>query len=77
MLYPPCSCGGTVVSAEPEHVEAGKRHTRQWLQREALVGHNHPLIKGVALAFMVGHEIYKRVPGGGEKRCTGCGRTFR
>jgi hypothetical protein len=78
MFYRKCTCGGKVVSAEPEHIEAGKRHTRLWLQREAATGHAHPVLKGVALALTVGHEIYKRIPGwGGLKVCTRCGDEFR
>jgi NAD-dependent SIR2 family protein deacetylase len=78
MLMPKCPrCGSKTESIEPDTIEYGNRHAGQYLRSQALQGHNHPLLKAISVGVMVGRLIYKRVPGGGEKRCRDCGHTFR
>lgn len=79
MFYPACpNCGSkNVESNEPDTIEYGNRHMGHWAHQQALQGHPHPLIKAISVGIMVGRQIYKRVPGGGEKRCRDCGHTFR
>lgn len=75
MLYPKCpKCGGATASAESTGFEQSNRIAGGMLRRAA---HRHPYLQAAHLAATVGREIYKRVPGGGEKQCTACGHQFR
>ena len=78
MFYPACPvCGSkNVESNEPDAFDRGNRGMAHWARGEASMGHPHPLVKALSIAIMVGRQVYKRVPGGGEKRCE-CGHTFR
>jgi len=74
MLYPKCpKCGGTTETAEPGDFERGARGAGQILRH---LSHRHPYLKMAHLAVTVGREVYKRVPGGGEKQCLACGHRF-
>ncbi len=76
ILYPKCPiCSGTSESAEPDDFERGSRAATIMLRQAA---HQHPYLKMVHLAAKAGREIYKRVPGGGQKRCSSpvCGHRF-
>lgn len=76
-LFPACPrCGGETESTEPDTFEVGTRRMGQYLQTQALEGHSHPVLKIVRIGLIVGRQIYKRVPGGGDKRCTACGHQF-
>ncbi len=78
MFYPKCPrCGGKTESIEPDTIEYANRHMGHEVQWQAMQGHPHPLMKALTVGIMVGRQIYKRVPGGGEKRCTDCHHTFR
>lgn len=78
MFYPACpkeGCGGKSTSAEPS-IRAGKRVVDGWLQQQAAINHPHPYVK-IGVSVLVGlNEIYKRLPGGGRKRCTKCSHEF-
>lgn len=77
MLYPKCpKCGGTTETAEPDGFERGACGAGQMLR---LAQHRHPYLKIAHLAATVGRELYKSVPGGGEKACLNpaCGHRFR
>lgn len=77
MFYPSCpSCGGKSESREPS-IQHSKHAFAHWLQQQAAANHPHPYLKTALALGGVGYEVYKRVPGGGEKRCTNCGHTFR
>lgn len=71
MFYPKCPrCGSATESAESNSFELGKRGLDYWLHSQAMAGHPHPVLKAAGLAMTIGRQIYKRVPGGGAKRCT-------
>ena len=76
MFYPksPC-CGAKSESAEPNMIYP-KHAASQWLQHSGAANH-HPYLKFALGTLSLGYQVYNRVPGGGEKRCTNCGRTFR
>lgn len=77
MFYPKCPvCGGATESVEPDQVDRQNMRTKFWLNSQAMSGHPHPLLKAATLAVSVGRQIYKRFPGGGDKRCTSCGHRF-
>lgn len=76
MFYPKCpSCGGKVVTDEP-NLRYAKHAFGQWLHQQAASNHPHPYLKLAVAACTGGFEIYKRLPGGGAKRCTSCGHHF-
>jgi len=80
MLFPPCpQCGSKVESAASDRFEQSSRGASRWLSVQRATGHRHPYLHAATLAVVVGREIYKRVSGGGEKRCTAptCGHIFR
>lgn len=71
MFYPKCpKCGSDSESIESDTLDYGNRHTGQWLHSQAMGGHSHPWVKAASFAVSVGRQLYKRVPGGGAKRCT-------
>ncbi|MGA0546835.1 hypothetical protein ACO2Q1_16310 [Brevundimonas sp. VNH65] len=77
MFYPACAhCGGKTTSSEPSTRHANYAFN-QWLKQQAAANHPHGYLKMAVLICNGGNEIYKRLPGGGEKRCTNCGHTFR
>ena len=74
MLYPSCpKCGGKTYSLVDDEVPHGHEivHVARHFPPLAI------LVGAVALIGAVGGAIYKRVPGGGEKKCEKCGHTFR
>lgn len=76
MLYPKCpKCGGTTETAESDDFEHHSRIAGHVVRRFA---DSHPALKVAHLAVMLGREVYKRVPGGGEKVCLNseCGHRF-
>jgi hypothetical protein len=74
MFYPKCpKCGGTTESAESSSFERGSQAAGNILRSTA---HRHPYLQMAHLTVKVGREIYKRVPGGGEKQCQACGHRF-
>lgn len=81
MFYPPCpKCNrNTVTSAQSAHISAAGRRAGNWLRGQQLAGHPHPAMKAAYVITLLGNEVYKRVPGGGEKRCTNpeCGHIFK
>ena len=79
MFYPNCpKCAGPVESAEPADFEKRSAVGQRWLMAQRMTGHRHPYLQAAALAITAGRELYKRVPGGGAKRCTNpeCGHRF-
>lgn len=76
MFYPKCPvCGGATTSAETSTRYAN--HSFQgWLQQQAAAGHPHPYMKMGVSILMGASEVYKRLPGGGRKRCKSCGHEF-
>ena len=77
MFYPKCpKCGGTSESIEPDDIDRANMRTKFWTHTEAAAGHSHPWMKAFSTAITIGRQIYKRVPGGGAKRCTKCGHEF-
>jgi len=78
MFYPSCpKCGGETESAEPHGMDHAGHGVGHYLHHQATMGHPHPYLKAAHLAITLGRQIYKRVPGGGEKRCKACGHRFR
>lgn len=82
LLFPRCpKCGGPSESAVPDDAELSRlnRTATQVLIRERAMGRDHPWIQAGKLAFFVGREIHKRIPGqyGGKKRCTHCAHEFQ
>jgi hypothetical protein len=78
MFYPKCPvCGSSSESIEPCDIDRGNRSASHALHVSAMQGHPHPVMKALSVGITIGRQIYKRVPGGGEKRCTSCGHTFR
>ncbi|RYM05719.1 hypothetical protein [Sphingobium cupriresistens] len=76
MFYPKCpQCGGKTTSAEPNNRYA-KHAFGQWLQQQAAANYPHPYLKAAVGVVSAGNEIYKRLPGGGLKRCKSCGHQF-
>jgi hypothetical protein len=70
IFYPACpKCGGKTCSAESTNFEAANKKFGLALWWEAVHGHPHPYLKIARVAIVVGRELYKRVPGGGTKRC--------
>lgn len=78
MFYPSCpNCRSPSKSIEDDSVEYANRHAKHQLGIMASSGHAHPLLQLGTLAITAGRFIYKRVPGGGKKKCTRCGHEFR
>lgn len=79
MLYPACpNCRSkNVESNEPDAIDFANRSASQSNHSQAMTGHPHPWVRALTFAIMAGRQVYKRVPGGGEKRCTDCYHTFR
>lgn len=78
ILYPKCpQCGGTCETDEPTDFDQSARGMGALLRSAAAAGHPHPYMKAVQLAAVVGRQVYKRWPGGGQKRCTACSHSFR
>ena len=74
IFYPACpKCGGATETAEPDDFERGARGAGMLLRQAS---NAHPYLKIAHLAATLGREVYKRVPGGGEKVCTKCGHRF-
>jgi hypothetical protein len=74
-LYPKCpKCGRAAASAESDDFDRNGRIAGHMLRHAA---HAHPYLKAAHLAATLGWQVYKRVPGGGEKQCTACGHRFR
>jgi hypothetical protein len=74
MLYPKCpKCGGKCFSLYDHIRIPGGRAIVNGVK-----GHPVAALIGAAIAgaMAVGEEIYKRVPGGGEKMCEKCGHKF-
>ena len=73
MLYPKCpKCGGKAESAT---IDPAWAKTRVPPSR----GGEPPVVQLARLAFTavkVGREAWKRIPGGGGKRCKECGHRF-
>lgn len=77
MFYPKCPrCGGPSTSDEAS-LRYAKHAFAQWLQQQAAINHPHPWMKMAVMAGAAGYEVWKRVPGGGTKRCTSCGHGFK
>lgn len=78
MWMPKCPlCGGPTESIEPAGIDQTNRGMSSHLHTQAMLGHPHPLLKAINIGISVGRQVYKRVPGGGEKRCKNCGHEFR
>lgn len=78
MLFPKCpKCGGKTESAEAGDLDQGIRGASYGLRTQARLGHPHSFLQAGMLAVSIGRQIYKRVPGGGLKRCTACAHEFR
>ena len=78
MFYPRCplsGCGGKSESNEPG-LQYAKHAFTQWLGQQAAANHPHPYVKAALFVGTSLYEVYKRVPGGGEKRCKSCGYIF-
>jgi hypothetical protein len=76
MLYPKCPlCGGKSTTDESDSIDYSNRHVARFASGRA-TGHNHPALAMFSMALSAGRFVYKRVPGGGKKRCTACGHRF-
>lgn len=71
------SCGGRAKSIEPDGIDAVNNGVGQALRFEQMRHHPHPMMQLAHVAMTIGREVYKRVPSGGLKQCTGCGHEFR
>lgn len=77
MFFPRCpQCGGKSTSNEPD-LRYSQHAFAQWLQQQAAANHPHPYLKAAVAIGATGFEVWKRIPGAGEKRCTRCGHVFR
>jgi hypothetical protein len=77
MLYPKCPrCGGKAYSAEDNNIERANKVAGRLLNVAASHGHRYPVLHLARAAVLVGREGYKRIPGGGLKRCE-YGHEFR
>ena len=79
MFFLPCiNCKSlNVESTELDTIDAGARRSNHVLHQQAVSGHRHPLIAAGVTAVSIGRFIWKRFPGGGEKRCKDCGHVYR
>jgi hypothetical protein len=75
MFYPKCpKCGG---ESEPDfHEQEMDRRNRLGFHAGGNMARGHPLAQAALVALRVGREAYKRIPGGGGKRCKSCGHNF-
>lgn len=74
MLYLPCpKCGGKVTTAESANIDRTSAQVKHGLHTAAFA---HPVLLAAVSVFSAANFIYRRIPGGGAKRCTKCGHHF-
>ena len=71
-------CGSSRVrSIESDGIDAVNSGVGQVLRFEHMRHHSHPIMQLAHLGVSLGRAVYRRVPGGGLKRCDDCGSEFR
>ncbi len=72
MLYPKCPrCGGKSESVHEDEVPHGVAHAVHHAAKA------FPIVAPLVVTTVAARAVWKRVPGGGMKRCTACGHEFR
>lgn len=76
MLYPKCpKCGGkSGPDSEENNIDD---RSRKALHASRHMFNKVPLLHLGSIAYSAGRQVYKRVPGGGGKRCEDCGHHFK